>query len=165
MPTQVLVAAHYNVTPDSLFDRARSFADLMEATRKISYYDGLPEAEMEEGATYKTNIRILGLVSCKDYEIKVNKICHDSLRVETLESNDVVRLWSHQIQIKPTATGAIWTDRVILDAGLMTPIVSRYARFMYRHRHRSRHGEVIHATLSRSSRQITPQVPIFHPAE
>ena len=148
-----------------LFDRARSFADLLEATRRISDYDGLPDTEMEEGATYRTDIRIFGLVSCKDYEIRVNKICHDSLRIETLESNDVVRLWSHQIQIKPTEKGALWVDRVILDAGLMTPIVSRYARFMYRHRHRSRQGQIVHARLGRASRSVTPKVPLFHPAE
>lgn len=165
VPTQVLVAAHYPDAADALFDRARNFADLIEATRKISNYEGLPETEMEEGATYNTNIRILGLVRCNDYRIKVNKVCHASRRVETVESNNVVRLWSHHLQIKPMQDGAIWIDRVILDAGAMTPIVSRYARFMYQHRHRSRNGRVIHATLSKSSRAITPQVPLFHPVD
>ncbi|MBD1204733.1 MAG: hypothetical protein H9533_11420 [Rhodobacteraceae bacterium] len=165
MPTQVLVAAHYPQTAESLFDRARSFADLIAATRRISDYEGLPETEMEEGATYTTNIRILGVVRCNDYQIRVNKICTDSLRIETVESNQVVRLWSHHMQIKPTGQGALWIDRVILDAGRMTPIVARYARFMYQHRHRARGGAVTQSALSRSSRAITPQVPLFHPAE
>lgn len=165
MPTQVLVAAKYDISAPSLFDRARSFGDLIEATRRISNYDGLPDSEMQEGAIYKTDIRILGLVNCRDYEIRVNKICHDTLRVETLESNNVVKLWSHQIQIKPTDTGAVWVDRVIIDAGRMTPIVARYARFMYRHRHNSRKGTVLEARLDKSSRAVTPQVPLFHPAE
>lgn len=165
MPIQVLVAAHYPTTAEALFDRARSFADLLEATRKISNYDGLPATDMQEGETYTTNIRILGLVRCNDYQIRVNKICRETLRIETVESNNVVRLWSHHMQMKPTHRGALWIDSVILDAGLMTPVVARYARFMYQHRHRSRAGEVVHATLTRSSRQITPQVPLFHPAE
>ncbi|WGV14979.1 hypothetical protein [Fuscovulum ytuae] len=165
VPTQVLVAAQYDIAAPALFERARSFGDLIEATRRISNYDGLPESDMEEGAVYKTNIRILGLVNCNDYEIKVNKICRDTLRVETLESNNVVRLWSHHIQIKPTETGSIWVDRVIIDAGRMTPVVARYARFMYRHRHLSRKGTVLEARLGKSSRAVTPQVPLFHPAE
>lgn len=165
MPIQVLVAARYDMAAQSLFDRARSFGDLIEMTRRISVYDGLPDAEMQEGATYRTDIRIFGLVRCNDYEIRVNKICGETLRIETLESNANVRLWSHQIQIKPTETGAIWVDHVILDAGLTTPVVARYARFMYRHRHRTRGGAVIESRLSRTPRSVTPQVPLFHPAE
>lgn len=165
MPTQVLVAAHYDTAAHSLFERARSLADLIEATRRISAYDGLPPSDMQEGATYRTDIRIFGLVRCRDYEIRVKKVCHDTLTLETLESNANVRLWSHQIQIRPTETGAVWVDRVILDAGLMTPVVARYARFMYNHRHRSRQGVILDSRLSRSSRQITPRVPLFRPAE
>lgn len=165
MPIQVLVAAHYDSSAKSLFDRARSFSDLIKATRRISAFDGLPQTEMEEGATYRTNIRILGLVRFKDYEIRVNKVCHDTLSVETLEQNDTVRLWSHHIQIKPTDSGAVWIDRVIIDAGRITPIVSHCARFMYRHRHQTRKGKVIEARLDRVSPSLAAKRPLVQPAE
>lgn len=165
MPSQILVSARYKMGPDDLFSRATDFRDLMEATRRISTYAGLPLGPMEEGGVYRTDIRIFGLFRCNDYQIRVDRLCQDTRVMESYESNDRVRFWSHRLEIRPEGTGSVWTDHVILDAGALTPVVSRYARFMYRHRHKHRGGSLAQATLSHLPRPIRPEMPIFRPAE
>ena len=49
MSAELIVTAHYNHCPDALFQRASNFGDMIEATRKISTYSGLPPVQMEEG--------------------------------------------------------------------------------------------------------------------
>lgn len=162
---ELLVRSHYNNNADDLFERATHFSDLLEVTGAISTYAGLPSVQMEAGRTYCTDIRVFGIFKCSNYQIRINKVCHDLKVMESAESNDMVRLWLHRLQISPTKTGSVWTDHVVIDAGKKTPIISRYAKFMYQHRHKTRGGENIEASLSKACRPITPDRPVFYPAE
>jgi hypothetical protein len=49
----------------------------------------------------------------------------------------LIRRWDHWIAITPMAEGtAHYVDRVDIDAGLLTPLVARFARVFYAHRQR-----------------------------
>ena len=165
MPDELLVKASYYHDADELFERASNFSDLIDVTSRINTYRGLPPVPMEEGKTYNTDIKILVMFRCDNYDININKVCHKELLMESFESNDVVKLWSHRLQIKPTEYGSIWIDRVIINAGRRTPIISRYARFMYQHRHKHRGGHNIEASLRKTCRRVELERPVFYPAE
>ena len=49
-----------------------------------------------------------------------------------------IKRWDHWIIIRPHASGSgtSYTDRVHIEAGLLTPIIAAYARFFYKHRQR-----------------------------
>lgn len=162
-PASLLVKAHYDMDADALFKRAICFADMMEATRPISSYRGLPAQTMEPGQTYRTDVRVFGLFNTRDYDIRVESICDASRRIETSESGGGVRMWRHTLEVQQDGDGAVWIDRVTIDAGGMTPVLARYARFMYRHRHARRKAASISTSLNRSCRIESRDMPVFHP--
>jgi hypothetical protein len=165
VPAEITVRAKYTGCADHLFDRASHFSDLIDATSKISTYVGLPSVRMVEGATYKTDIKVFGIFDCKDYHIRVDRLCDQARLMESHEFSESVKFWSHRLHIQPTDDGAVWTDHVVMDAGLMTPILARYARFMYQHRHKQREGVLLEANLKKPVRRIDPKRLHFFPAE
>jgi hypothetical protein len=48
----------------------------------------------------------------------------------------LIKRWDHWIAIRPDpeSDGTLYTDRVHIDAGLLTPLIAAYARFFYAHR-------------------------------
>lgn len=49
----------------------------------------------------------------------------------------LIRRWDHLITIAPGKNGTtIYTDRVIIEAGILTPLVENFARVFYFHRQR-----------------------------
>jgi hypothetical protein len=151
MTSELLVTAHYADDADALFERARHFGDMVEATRTISSYAGLPRQPMQEGAHYTTDIRLFGVIPCNDYHIRIDALNEGDRVLETTEWNASVRSWKHRLEVRPSADGSVWIDHVVIDAGLMTPVIARYARFMYRTRHRSRNAIRIETSLSRAA--------------
>ena len=161
MAAELLVTAHYADDADSMFEKASSFADMIEVTKKISTYEGLPALPMVQGRTYKTNVKVFGLFSAKDYAIRIDTLCKTMRRMQSSEHSDSVKSWKHTLDVMPDGEGSIWTDRICIDAGLMTPVLARYARFMYLHRHTQRGALQISANLQRSPRTVLPDVAMF----
>lgn len=165
MTVELIVKGFYPDDARALFERATHFTDLIEATRKISTYNNLPQEQMIEGRCYKTDINVFGLVKYRNWQIRIDKICRNLLTMDTSEFNSSVRVWKHRLQIKPTAGGSVWIDRVTLDAGAMTPVVARYARYMYKSRHATRRATSIDAVLGKSYRAVQPGLPLFQGVE
>lgn len=165
MPAELLVTAYYSADADTMFEKASSFADMIEVTKKISTYEGLPALPMVQGRTYVTNVKVFGLFESRDYAIRIDTLCKTTRRMQSSEHNDKVKSWKHTLDVVPHGDGSVWTDRVSIDAGAMTPILARYARFMYLHRHKQRQADHVHAQLDKSVRHMLPNVPAFQPRD
>jgi len=161
MPTELLVTARYTQDADTMFEKASSFADMIEMTRKISTYDGLPALPMVQGRTYKTDVTVFGVFKTKDYAIRIDTLSKVRRRMQSSEHGDGVTSWKHTLDVLPEGEGCIWTDRVSIDAGRMTPVLARYARFMYLHRHKQRGAALVGASLQKTSRILLPQAAAF----
>jgi hypothetical protein len=48
----------------------------------------------------------------------------------------LIERWDHMIEIAPEGEGTRYTDRVHIEAGLLTPLVAAFARAFYAHRQR-----------------------------
>lgn len=46
----------------------------------------------------------------------------------------LISRWDHWIEISPENDGTRYVDRVTIDAGILTPLVSTFARVFYAHR-------------------------------
>ncbi|MFY9211105.1 MAG: hypothetical protein WAO69_08265 [Aestuariivita sp.] len=165
MAAELLVTAIYAGDPDEMFEKASSFADMIEVTKRISTYEGLPALPMVAGRTYKTNVKVFGLVETKDYAIRIDTLCKQSRRMQSSEHGDKIKSWKHTLDVLPHRDGSVWIDRVSIDAGAMTPILARYARFMYLHRHKHRNAQSASAVLQKAIRVNLPDVPVFHPRD
>ncbi|WP_050929805.1 hypothetical protein [Aestuariivita boseongensis] len=161
MATELLVTAQYAEDADAMFEKASSFADMIEVTRKISSYEGLPALPMVQGRTYRTNVKVFGLLETKDYAIRIDTLCKTMRRMQSSEHSEKVKSWKHTLDVMPHGEGSIWTDRVCIDAGWSTPLLVRYARFMYLHRHTQRGAQSVTAVIQKSPRIYLPDVAAF----
>ncbi|MGV6850196.1 MAG: hypothetical protein ACWA5A_17620 [Marinibacterium sp.] len=149
MPFELTVCARYNETADRAFARARSFTDMIRASRPLTFYRGLPRGDMEEGATYTTDISVLGLFKLDAFRIQIDRLDNDSRVMQSRESNAKLRVWNHELTVEPLARGCIWTDRVVIDAGAASGFVTCFARIMYTVRHLSRRAHLAGSEVRR----------------
>jgi ligand-binding SRPBCC domain-containing protein len=161
MATELIVTARYDEDADRLFEKASSFADMIDVTRRISTYDGLPAQPMEQGQTYRTDVKVFGLLKFRDYAIHIDTLCKTRRRMQSTETVDQVRSWKHTLDVYPEAGGTIWMDRVCIDAGWRTPVIARYARFMYRHRHTQRGAVSVAVRMMPVPRASAPDPAAF----
>ncbi len=147
MPVELCVHAEYPDDADPVFARARSLTDMVRASWPLTFYKGLPRADMEEGRTYVTDIKVLGMFPVPGYRIEIERLDSDARIMQSREGNGQVRTWEHELTVEPQESGSRWTDRVIIDAGMRTAIVARFARMMYVRRHKRRHASRIGAEI------------------
>jgi hypothetical protein len=57
-----------------------------------------------------------------------------------------VTRWDHTLTIEPRSSGAVWTDRIIIDAGIRSGLMARFGAYMYSRRHRYRNAQSITVT-------------------
>lgn len=46
----------------------------------------------------------------------------------------MIKTWDHMIEVSPKDGGALYVDRITIDAGVLTPFVSLFAERFYKHR-------------------------------
>ncbi|APX10378.1 hypothetical protein [Tateyamaria omphalii] len=51
-------------------------------------------------------------------------------------SSAIIRRWDHLVSVAPEGAGTRYTDRVTIEAGVLTWAVARFARSFYAHRQR-----------------------------
>jgi hypothetical protein len=165
MGLDLVVKAIYSESTETLFEKARSFADMIEVSSPVSIYDGLPAQLMQPGSTYITNVTALGFAKSYDYHIRIDQVCPETKCIETSEWGKGIHHWLHTMEILPSNRGSVWIDRISIDAGLTTPVLALFARHMYRHRHKKRGAIELLASLRRSRRLSARGAPIYHPTE
>jgi len=161
MKVNLLVKATYSEPTETLFDKARSFAEMMEVSSPVSVYRGLPAQQMEPGRTYVTDVTALGFAKSYNYHIRIDQICTETKRIETSEWGKGIHNWLHTIQIVSSSTGSTWIDRIGIDGGFRTPALALFARYMYRHRHKERGAVELISSLRRSPRLNNYGAPIY----
>jgi hypothetical protein len=93
--------------------------------------------ELREGSVARLRVKTLNLPPAMDYEIRFARIDPAALEVVTHEHGGMIKSWIHRITVEPlSAQRCIYTDRIDIDAGPMTPLVWAYAGVFYRVRQR-----------------------------
>jgi hypothetical protein len=151
VPLRLLVEARYPEDADGVFVSALQFDELKEAMAGLAAYDGLPEGgEAKEGWIYKVDVTMWGVLKTKGHVIRVERLDRRNRRLQSREHNPSVKRWDHELTVEPDGQGGcIWRDSVVLDAGWMTPLTARFARMVYRRRHKRRGAAALSARLSR----------------
>jgi hypothetical protein len=77
------------------------------------------------------------LIPFSRHTIRVFDIDHDAMTLLTEEGGGLVRLWRHHVSVRAVSDDRCrYTDRIEIDAGILTPIVVTFARAFYRYRQR-----------------------------
>ncbi len=161
MAAELFVTAHYTQDADALFEKASSFADMVETSPTFLTFGDLPALPMVQCRTYETKLDVFGLFKTNDYAIRIDTLSPTRRRVQSSAKGKGVKTWNHTLDVIPDAEGCVWTDQISIDAGRKTPIYARYARFVYLHRHKRRGATSITSTLRKSDVELLEN-GIFH---
>jgi hypothetical protein len=137
----VIVSTELPAPPERVWELLQLSSTLVFVTdgrQQFSEADRFPVV-WTAGTRVVTDVRLLGRVTVKDYEIYFSKIDHRSLCMQTQESGSSVKRWNHTMQIDHISgeSGCCrYTDTIEIDAGWSTSVACAYARFSYRYRQR-----------------------------
>lgn len=138
----VKTCGSYSRSAEDLFADALHWRDLRQAMDGLAIYEGLPDAPVREGEDFEIVITWLGRLPGGSHRIRVARLDRDARSIVFAESNPSIPRWDHVLSITPLPEGgALWTDEVAIEAGRKTFLVSRFAAYMYRRRHRRRGAE------------------------
>ena len=71
------------------------------------------------------------------HTIEVADIDHDAMTLQTEERGGVVHTWRHHIAVESVSGDRCrYTDRIDIEAGVLTSVVAAFARVFYRYRQR-----------------------------
>jgi hypothetical protein len=149
MVKELTVSARYPDPPDATFAKARSFAEMAEASRGMASYRDMPEGAMEAGQTYTINVTVWGVMRNPHYKVHVETVDPATRRIQSREHGWMIRQWDHTLSVDPDGDGSRWTDRIVIDCAWATGFMAWVAKRLYLTRHRNRGGAGIRATLRR----------------
>ncbi len=96
-----------------------------------------PLPEIWDEGVYRVRLRLFGWLPIGHQQIGIEKPgAGDKWVVRDNGSGSIARVWDHLIFVEPDAEGSAYTDRIRVEAGLLTPIVALFAHVQYRYRQR-----------------------------
>ena len=99
--------------------------------------DQWPKRLFTEGKSLKTRVKVFGLAPSSAHHVQVVRVDEARGEIETNESGGLVRVWNHRMRVEPVSeTTCRYTDRIELEAGILTPLVWLFAVLLYRYRQR-----------------------------
>lgn len=138
MPRRVELTTYLPCSPDEAWQRVQTSALLHHIAAPMLRFvpAGEPFPERWLPGSYRTGMLAFGVLPMGEQTIGIEIPPADGER-RVLRDNghgQLIRRWDHWIFIEPEGEGTRYTDRVDIDAGLLTPFVALFARVFYGHR-------------------------------
>lgn len=143
------VSAFYPRDADTVFAEAIDIPAMIHATRGLATYKGLPDGAFQEGHSYETYVTVFKWMHNPHYQIHVERLDPATRLMQSREQGRAIEQWDHTLTVTPKGNGAIWSDRIFVECGLLTGYMVRVGRHLYKHRHRMRAATQITATITR----------------
>ncbi|UWR47024.1 hypothetical protein [Phaeobacter inhibens] len=143
----IIVEANYASNADDTFEEALDVSEMQDAMRGLAVYHGLPQRPIHEGETLVVDVTMLKLFTTRNHVMHVERLDRAARVIQSRERNDGIQRWDHTLSIQPSATGCVWRDTVILEAGRWSWLTARFCRFVYTRRHRVRQAQSIRALV------------------
>ena len=106
---------------------------------RFKYRSGFDRAADWTVGEHRADIRLFGVIPIGWQVIGIELPDSPDAHTTLLRDNGyspLIKRWDHWIVVRPhpEGEGTLYTDRVHIEAGLLTPIVAAYARYFYAHR-------------------------------
>ncbi len=151
MLRRVITTATYHGNAHDIFLAALDFSEMSDAMSGIARYEGLPKGPAQQGETYKVDITTLKIFKTKGYEMYIERLDKEACVLQSREKGGAIKRWDHRLSIRQDGEIAIWTDDVTIAAGFMTPLVARFAAYIYKQRHKHRQALDIKIQIQKMS--------------
>ncbi|MWD28844.1 hypothetical protein E0K89_015290 [Aquicoccus sp. SCR17] len=124
----------YPVSPDRLWQLATDLDALAEVSGGMVQFRGMPSGRVREGQVIDVEVSLLGLFPWRPYRMRVISCDDAARRLVSEEEGMGVELWRHSLSVTGEEGAARLIDEIEIEAGWKTPIVARWARFLYARR-------------------------------
>lgn len=142
---RVVVECELACRPDAVWDEVSRSRLLKEVCAPLVTFRQRPGEELpdawQEGTTIHVRSYLFGLIPLGRRTITFDRVDSAAGDIDSREHDPLVRRWDHQVRVRPAANGrTVYRDEVIVEAGLLTPLVWLFAQCLYRHRQRRWRG-------------------------
>jgi len=121
-----------------LWDFATDYGALREIMKGIISFDGLPEGRTRTGQKMNIKVSLFGRLPHQSYYIEVLECDDEGMILQTVEKGAGVKSWRHTLTVTQIPEGSRLTDKIKIDAGILTPLFALWARYLYNARHEPR---------------------------
>jgi len=100
---------------------------------------GKPWPTLWEPGEFRVDLFLFGVLPIGWQAVSVHLLPEEggTRRAEDKGHSLLIRRWHHILEVAPDGQGGtLYTDRLTIDAGLLTPIVTLFARILFAHRQR-----------------------------
>ena len=129
---------HYPVAPARLFELVSDLDTLEAVSKPWVQFHHLPSGTVHSGQVIDVALSVLGIFPVAPYRMRVVLCDPDEWRIRSEEDGIGIHRLTHEVEVHAEPGGARLVDRVEIDAGWMTPLVSLWAWIIYRWRHHVR---------------------------
>jgi len=141
MPAKFDLTTHLDGQPDEVWAQVKRPALFLHvAAPLVRFYpigeDRFP-AEWKE-QEYRGAMRLFGLLPIGWQAIVIEYPTNGSGTkfLRDRGHSPILRQWDHRIEVTSANGGTRYTDRVALDAGILTPVATFFVRLFFKHRQR-----------------------------
>lgn len=87
---------------------------------------------------YRGSMRLFGLlpIGWQAIVIEFPDTADERLVLRDRGYGPLLKVWDHRIEVTQSGTGSLYTDRLTLDAGWLTPMMAFFVKQFFKHRQR-----------------------------
>lgn len=98
--------------------------------------DNFP-TEWKESETVSTRLFLFNFIPAWKHEIHFGRIDDKQAELYTNEKGGIISVWNHLIKIEAVnEQSCYYTDKIEIEAGILTPMIWCFAQVFYRYRQR-----------------------------
>lgn len=129
---------NYPVSADKLWNLVVDYDALHQVMKGIISFDGLPNGRAQTGHQINVMVSLFGRLPKQPYYMEILE-CDDQRRImRSSEKGAGVKSWFHTLSVETTPEGSRLAESISIDAGLLTPLFTAWAGYLYRARHKPR---------------------------
>lgn len=136
---RVTVSSEFPVPATDVWDKLQWSDTLVFVADEVVVYDAADQFPSLWSVGTKVNLRprLFGFLPPGDHVVEFVKIDQATMTIVTNESGGSIKRWDHTMHVEPLSDERCrYTDSIVIEAGLLTPVIYGFAQFFYRHRHR-----------------------------
>ncbi len=134
----VLIENDYAAPAEKLWRVATDYAALVEVMEGLVSFTGLPPGRTQTGQKINVMVSLFGKLPQQPYFMEVLECDDVCMILRSSERGAGVKSWLHTLTVTETPEGSRLTDRIDIDAGVLTPIFAIWAKYLYSARHKPR---------------------------
>ena len=134
----VIVTNDYPVSVERLWAVATDYDALTKIMEGIAVFEGLPPGRAKTGQKLNVMVSLFGKLPRTPYYMEVLECNDDNMVLRSTERGAGVKSWRHTLTVKATPSGSRLTDRIEIEAGILSSVFALWAKYLYSARHKPR---------------------------